>query len=91
MDKQATSVMKRVFATAKVQHHVFLHLSVISGKPTILVLHQPITVVKPLGAGGSDNLLILLGDQHGLSPLATIYFPEEAFGKPGMYKCPSWR
>ena len=62
-DKQAASVAMRVFATAEVQHHAFLHLSVIGGKPTISVLHRPITVVKPLGTGGPDDQLILFGDQ----------------------------
>ena len=57
VDKQAAGIVKRVFVIAEVQHHAFLHLSVIGSKPMILVLHQPIMVVKPLGAGGPDNQL----------------------------------
>lgn len=78
-EKQAGAITKKVFATAGVQPHAFLHLSLLDSKPTILILHRPITLVKPMGQDGPDNYLILLGDQRGRSPPATVYFPEEAF------------
>jgi hypothetical protein len=42
-------ISNRVFATAGVQAHAFLHLSLMVDKPTIMVLHTPITLVQPMG------------------------------------------
>ena len=85
----AISISSRVFATAGVQPHAFLHLSVQDNKAQITVLHQPITLVRPLGEPGSDEFVILLGDQRGRSPPITVYMPEDAFKQVANVRVPT--
>jgi hypothetical protein len=81
-------ISNRVFATAGVQAHAFLHLSLTVDKPTITVLHTPITLVQPMGSSTPDEYVILMGDQRGVSPPLTVYMPDDAFKQVSNVRVP---
>jgi hypothetical protein len=87
---RATALSEQVFATSKLQPHIYLMLKQdTEGEPTFSIDHRPHRHIGRMGTNANKQYVAFLGDMmRGLLSPNVIYFPKEALMHMGSLTVP---